>query len=100
MAIGSTQPLSKMSIRNLPGGKNRPARRADNLAPSVCRISENVGALTSLNTKGLYRDKFTFTLPCILVSCCDCEFYCSEEMNWLHNNIFSITGIGSDSVII
>jgi hypothetical protein len=32
MALGSTQPLTKMSTRNLPGGKRRPARRADNLA--------------------------------------------------------------------
>jgi hypothetical protein len=32
MALGSTQPLTKMSTRNLPGGKKRPARRADNLA--------------------------------------------------------------------
>jgi hypothetical protein len=32
MALGSTQPLTKVSIRNLPGGKKRPARRADNLA--------------------------------------------------------------------
>jgi hypothetical protein len=30
MALGSTQPLTEMSIRNLPGGKKRPARRADN----------------------------------------------------------------------
>jgi hypothetical protein len=26
------QPLTEMSIRNFPGGKKRPARRADNLA--------------------------------------------------------------------
>jgi hypothetical protein len=32
MALGSTQSLRKMSIRNLPGGKKRPVRRADNLA--------------------------------------------------------------------
>jgi hypothetical protein len=31
MALGWTQPLKKMSTRNLPGGKKRPARRADNL---------------------------------------------------------------------
>jgi hypothetical protein len=31
MALGSTQPLTEMSTRNLPGGKKRPARRADNL---------------------------------------------------------------------
>jgi hypothetical protein len=32
VALGSTQPLTEMSTRNLPGGKKRPARRADNLA--------------------------------------------------------------------
>jgi hypothetical protein len=32
MALGSTQPLTEMSTRNLPGGKKRPVRRADNLA--------------------------------------------------------------------
>jgi hypothetical protein len=31
MALGPTQPLTEMSTRNLPGGKKRPARRADNL---------------------------------------------------------------------
>jgi hypothetical protein len=32
MALGSTQPLTEMSTRNLPGGEKRQARRADNLA--------------------------------------------------------------------
>jgi hypothetical protein len=32
MALGSTQPLTEMCTRKLPGGKKRPARRADNLA--------------------------------------------------------------------
>jgi hypothetical protein len=32
MALGSTEPLREMSIRNLPGGKKRPAHRADNFA--------------------------------------------------------------------
>jgi hypothetical protein len=36
MALGSTQPLTEMSTRNLPGGGNkRPARRADNLT-AIC----------------------------------------------------------------
>jgi hypothetical protein len=35
MALGSTQPLTEMSNRNLPGGKKRPERRADNLA-TIC----------------------------------------------------------------
>jgi hypothetical protein len=32
MALGSTQPLTEMSTRNLLGGKKRSARRADNFA--------------------------------------------------------------------
>jgi hypothetical protein len=31
VALGSTQPLTEMSTRNFPGGKKRPAHRADNL---------------------------------------------------------------------
>jgi hypothetical protein len=31
VALRSTQPLTEMSARNLPGGKGRPARKADNL---------------------------------------------------------------------
>jgi hypothetical protein len=32
MTLGSTQSLTKMSTKNLPGSKKRPASRADNLA--------------------------------------------------------------------
>jgi hypothetical protein len=32
MALGLTQPLTEISTRNLPGGKKRPVRKADNLA--------------------------------------------------------------------
>jgi hypothetical protein len=35
MALASTQPLTEMGTRNLPWGKKRPARRADNLA-AIC----------------------------------------------------------------
>jgi hypothetical protein len=35
MALGSTQPLTEMSTRNLPGGKKRPAHEADNLT-AIC----------------------------------------------------------------
>jgi hypothetical protein len=31
MTLGSTQPLTEMSTMNLPGGKGRLARKADNL---------------------------------------------------------------------
>jgi hypothetical protein len=36
MALESTQPLTEMSTRNLPGGKGRPARKADNLT-AICK---------------------------------------------------------------
>jgi hypothetical protein len=35
MALGSTQPLTEMSTMNLPGGKERPARKAENLT-AIC----------------------------------------------------------------
>jgi hypothetical protein len=35
MALGSTQPLSELSTRILPGGTERPAREADNLT-AIC----------------------------------------------------------------
>jgi hypothetical protein len=35
MALGLTQPLTEMSTKNLPGGKERPARKADNLT-AIC----------------------------------------------------------------
>jgi hypothetical protein len=55
MALASTQPLTEMSMRNLPGCKGRPMREADNLT-SICEpILENVGASTAC-----YRDGFTF----------------------------------------
>jgi hypothetical protein len=35
IALVSTQPLTEMSTRNLPGGKGRPVRKADNLT-AIC----------------------------------------------------------------
>jgi hypothetical protein len=35
MALGSTQPLTEMSTKDFPGGKGRPARKADNLT-AIC----------------------------------------------------------------
>jgi hypothetical protein len=35
MALGSTQPVTEMSTRNLPGSKGRPARKTDNLT-AIC----------------------------------------------------------------
>jgi hypothetical protein len=54
MALGSTQPLAEMSTRNIPGGKGRPARKADNLTAICEKISRKVGASASHNPMGLY----------------------------------------------
>jgi hypothetical protein len=35
MALGSTQPLTEMSTRNVPGVKGRPAHKADTLT-AIC----------------------------------------------------------------
>jgi hypothetical protein len=56
VALGSTQPLTKMSTRNLPGGKKWTACRADNLA-AICEPNSP----KPQGFHGLYRDKFTFT---------------------------------------
>jgi hypothetical protein len=53
MALGPTQPLTKMSTRNLPGGKGRPARKADNFS-AICDCMQNVGVSTSHNPMGLH----------------------------------------------
>ena len=36
MALESTQPVVKMSTRNIPWGKRRPVCEADNLATFMC----------------------------------------------------------------
>jgi hypothetical protein len=51
MALESTQPLTEMSTRNIPGRKGWPAHKADNLT-AVCL--KNVGASTSHNPMGLH----------------------------------------------
>jgi hypothetical protein len=62
MALGSTQPPTEMSARRRSGGKTGRRVGLTTLPPSISRMSENVGASTSCNPKGLhglYRDNFT-----------------------------------------
>jgi hypothetical protein len=55
MALGSTQTLTEMSTRNIPGGEGRPARKADNLT-AICEpiVYKNVGASTYYSPMGLH----------------------------------------------
>jgi hypothetical protein len=45
VALGSTQPLTEMSTRNLSVGKKRPALRLTNLSPSVSLLPRKCGSL-------------------------------------------------------
>ena len=62
LALGSTQPLTEMSVRMFPGGWRRSVRRADNLTTFMCRLSWNLGASTFWNPEVPYRDCFTILL--------------------------------------
>jgi hypothetical protein len=55
MFLGSNQPLTEMSTRNLPQGKGRLALKAGNLT-AICQADclENVGASTSHNPMDLH----------------------------------------------
>jgi hypothetical protein len=64
MTLGPSQPLTEMSTEIFLGIKSGRRVGLTNLPPSMSRMSENVGASTSRNPKGLhglYREIFTFT---------------------------------------
>ena len=68
MAQGSTQPLVKMSTRNIPGGKGGRCVRLTTYHHTL-PLSGNLGALTSqtpLFLHGLLRVCFTFTFTFLL----------------------------------
>ena len=46
MALGLTQPLTKLSISNIFWEKRRPLSRADNFTIFMCQLSRNLGAST------------------------------------------------------
>jgi hypothetical protein len=70
MALRSTQTLTEMSTRDVPGGKGRPARKADNLIAICEPIIWNIWELRRLTTPwasmAYYRDSFTFYLQSLL----------------------------------
>jgi hypothetical protein len=70
-----------MSTRSLPGGKGRPARKADNLTavyePSVYKMWEPRRLTTLLVSTAYYKDSFTFTQLTFLIFLDISEFHCS-----------------------
>jgi hypothetical protein len=70
MALGSTQPLVKMSTRNISGGKGGRCVRLTTSPPLRTKCQENLGAWTSWATLGLLRDSFTFYYYYCCCYCC------------------------------
>jgi hypothetical protein len=72
MALGSTQPLTEMSTRNLHGGRGRPERKADNLTaicePIVWKMWKPRHLTTLWVSTACYRDSFTFMRRAVFVT--------------------------------
>jgi hypothetical protein len=94
MALGSTQPLVKMSTRNIPVGKGGRCVRLTISPPSraECQeIREPKPPGTLWATLGLLRDCFTFTFMGISVTfnhhcccCSNCKATTCSGVVWLH----------------
>jgi hypothetical protein len=93
MARGSTQPLTEIITRNLPGGKGRPARLADNLS-AICETifweMWEARRLTTLWTfTARYGIAFTFYIyyeyrKYIQVESIDFECHCLIRLNAIY----------------
>jgi hypothetical protein len=69
MSLGSTQPITEMSTRNLPGGIWRTERKADltaNCEPTVYKMWEPRRLTTLWASTACCRDSFTFFLPYLI----------------------------------
>jgi transposase len=88
MALGSTQPLTEMSTRNLPVGKVRPERKADLTVifePAVQK-SWKPRRLTILwVSTACYRDSFTFFLQTFIIKLENCL-----ELKGINNTLYTI----------
>jgi hypothetical protein len=71
VTLGSTQPLTEMTTREVSGGKGRPAHKADNLTaicePIVKKMWEPRRLTALWATTACYRDSFTFIIIIIII---------------------------------
>jgi hypothetical protein len=84
MALGSTQPLTEMSTRNLPKGKGQPVHKADNLIticePTVQKMCAPRRLTTLQASMASYRNSFTFICLPLLI-----------EFRWRSDSVTSTT---------
>jgi hypothetical protein len=92
MALGSTQPLTEIGTSDLPGGKGRPERKADNLT-SICepifwKMLEPRRLTILWASTACYRDSFTSFLPDALLRSSEPQLTLSLR---LQESSFSLT---------
>jgi hypothetical protein len=96
MALGSTQRLTEMSTRNLPGCNGRPTRKADKFSviceSTLYRKMWEPRRLTTLWAfMACYRDRFTLLFTHIYTTMLQClQSYSGlcRTINWLHGAEF------------
>jgi hypothetical protein len=83
MVLGLTQPVTEMSIKNLPGCKGRPARKADNLTAICEQIfwkMEPRRLTTPWAPAACYRDSFTSSFTSTFLV--KCVFIYKQKINY------------------